>query len=426
MDKALLVELAGDFIRRYAADTKDRIWQQQSATFRNFWQQKVLGGSSGEISDESCDQIIRILDCNGKGNTKDSESVARVLVPQNAWRKLFNVLHTNEKLADLVNSVLNEENLDLKITLINKLYKENENERNRLTGPSGSVLNAFLAAYDPVKNLSTISLKHRKAQMDFLQIGFPFNWEDATIGQRIVQSNLLLLNSTKELGFHGTARTISEFWYDESVRRLWDSEDTVKRIDKEVTVSVPSDKALEEIPHDDSEIRESLQIQAALAEIGSQMGFQIWLPRADRARVLTKWKPAAGVLMESLPVGFDPATMKTIEQIDVLWLKRRSIVRAFEVEHTTSVYSGLLRMADLLAMQPNLKINLHIVAPPARRDKVLQEIRRPVFALLEGGALSETCTYLSYDTITDLRKQPHLSHLSDNVIEDYAEKADSE
>jgi hypothetical protein len=115
--------------------------------------------------------------------------------------------------------------------------------------------------------------------------------------------------------------------------------------------------------------------------------------------------------------------MKTIEQIDVLWIKRRSIVRAFEVEHTTSIYSGLLRMADLLAMQPNLRIRLHIVAPVSRRDKVLREIRRPVFMLLEGGALSDTCTYLSYDTVAEIRGQEHLNRLSDKVLEDYEERA---
>ena len=59
-----------------------------------------------------------------------------------------------------------------------------------------------------------------------------------------------------------------------------------------------------------------------------------------------------------------------------------SIVRAFEVEHTTSVYSGILRMADLLALQPNMDIKLHIVAPVEKREKVFQEIRRPVFSLL--------------------------------------------
>lgn len=80
-------------------------------------------------------------------------------------------------------------------------------------------------------------------------------------------------------------------------------------------------------------------------------------------------------------------------------------------------------MADLLAMQPKLKIRLHIVAPHSRREKVFQEIRRPVFALLEGGALSETCTYISYDTVADLRGQPHLEHLSDKVLDDYEEEA---
>jgi len=125
-------------------------------------------------------------------------------------------------------------------------------------------------------------------------------------------------------------------------------------------------------------------------------------------------------------VGFDPATMKTIEQIDVLCVRRRSIVRAFKVEHTTSVYSGLLRMADLLAMQPNLKISLHIVAPASRRDKVLQEIRRPVFALLEGGPLSQGCSYLPYEAITELGQNPHLSRITPDILEDYEEKTESD
>ncbi len=56
------------------------------------------------------------------------------------------------------------------------------------------------------------------------------------------------------------------------------------------------------------------------------------------------------------------------------------MARAYEVEHTTAIYSGLLRMADLLALQPNMQIRLHIVAPEERREKVLGEIKRPVFS----------------------------------------------
>ncbi len=100
---------------------------------------------------------------------------------------------------------------------------------------------------------------------------------------------------------------------------------------------------------------------------------------------MSKWKADENDLLEILPLNYDETTIKTIEQIDVLWLRRRAIVRAFEVEHTTSIYSGILRMADLLALQPNMNIKLHIVAPYARRDKVFQEIQRPVFSLLDEG-----------------------------------------
>jgi len=81
-------------------------------------------------------------------------------------------------------------------------------------------------------------------------------------------------------------------------------------------------------------------------------------------------------------------------------------------------------MADLLALQPNMNIKLHIVAPYSRRDKVFQEIQRPVFSLLEEGPLSERCTYLSYDSIEDIMKEKHLAHLSDSVLDEYTEEAE--
>ncbi len=426
MKKPLIAALIPKFLEVYDSAAKDAIWQQHSAAFRRFWSEQVISEENGIIPDEACDAIIRILDRQGKGNTKESEAVAGgMMMPQNAWRKLFNSLHTDRKLARLVDSIFRENDAARKAALIDELYAANKERKNRLTGESGNVLDSMLAAYDPVENLAVVSLNDRKAQMNFLELRLAFGWDNASSGIRIVQSNELLREGTRALGIDGTARTLSCFWYFGPVKELWKPEDTVKRTDKEVTVTVPQNVEIEKSEKTDAnEIRESLQIQAALAEIGSQMGFQIWLPRADRARVLTKWKPDAGVLLDELPVGFDQATMKTIEQIDVLWLKRRSIVRAFEVEHTTSVYSGLLRMADLLAMQPNLRIKLHIVAPALRREKVIQEIRRPVFALLEGGALSEICTYLSYDMVAELRGQQHLMHLSDKVLEEFEERAE--
>jgi hypothetical protein len=71
-----------------------------------------------------------------------------------------------------------------------------------------------------------------------------------------------------------------------------------------------------------------------------------------------------------------------------------------------------------------MDIKLHIVAPESRRDKVFRELRRPVFSLLEKGPLSETCTYLSYDSVRQIAELKHLSYLSDAVLEEYAEEAE--
>jgi len=154
------------------------------------------------------------------------------------------------------------------------------------------------------------------------------------------------------------------------------------------------------------------------------MGFRIWVPPSDRVRVLNVVQAAhRGAFLEALPLNYDENTLDTIRQIDVLWLKGRSMARAFEVEHTTAIYSGILRMADLLALQPNMQIRLHIVAPDERREKVLREIKRPVFSLLDHGPLYEKCTFLSYDAVQSIAGEKFLSHMSDTILDEYEEHA---
>jgi hypothetical protein len=210
---------------------------------------------------------------------------------------------------------------------------------------------------------------------------------------------------------------------DEDQYRRWLAQ-KVRREDKIVAVTVPEDDEhvdQPEFPDKEVSIRESAKIQALLAMVGEMMGFKIWLPKSDRSTVLQEWSPKDGSLINTLPLNYDETTLQTIEQIDVLWLRGRAIARAFEVEHTTAVYSGILRMADLLALQPNMDIKLHIVAPEARKAKVMNEIQRPVFSLLDKGPLSEYCTFIPYDSLRDLAQVKQLQYLSDEVLEEYAE-----
>lgn len=198
---------------------------------------------------------------------------------------------------------------------------------------------------------------------------------------------------------------------------------------KEVSITIPDDKdeSIEVIREDISaDIRESIKIQASLAAIGEKLNFKIWIPRSDKSRVLEIWKPKDDSLLDELPLVFDDTTLKTIQNIDVLWIKRRSIVRAFEIEDTTSIYSGILRMADLLSLQPMLDIKIHIVAPLSRRDAVFKQITRPIFAVMEKGPLAEFCSYISYDSINELSREKRLSHMTDTILDEYTEFAEEE
>ena len=206
----------------------------------------------------------------------------------------------------------------------------------------------------------------------------------------------------------------------------------VRTLDREVEVEVPDhpdeESSLEsEVPKSKSapDGRESIQYQAKVAQVGIEMGFRIWVPKNDKPRVLEHIpQHLHKEFLEVLPLNYDDTTLRTVEQIDVLWLKGRSMARAFEIEHTTAIYSGLLRMADLLALQPNMDIRLHIVAPAHKRDRVLREIRRPVFSLLERGPLYDQCSFLAYDSIDSLAETRYLSHMSDSIIGEYEESAE--
>ena len=165
------------------------------------------------------------------------------------------------------------------------------------------------------------------------------------------------------------------------------------------------------------------EIQWLLLKLGVDMGFGVWVARNDRSRSFNGHRfSELPALKSSLPLQFDDATNRTIELIDVLWLDRNAIVAAFEIESTTSIYSGLLRMADLVAMQPNLNIPLFLVAPEERREKVFAEVNRPTFSRLDP-RLAEICRSISFDALRERLAQvkDFVRYLKPDFLEDLSE-----
>jgi hypothetical protein len=143
------------------------------------------------------------------------------------------------------------------------------------------------------------------------------------------------------------------------------------------------------------------EIQYHLLKLGAELGLEVWVARNDRGKTYKgELLGAMPNMLDELPTQFNEATNRTIELIDVLWLKDNTILAAFEIEATTSIYSGLLRMSDLLALQPNLELSLYLVAPDDRRAKVSQEIARPTFAYREK-PLPRICGFISFEKLME-------------------------
>lgn len=417
----LLKDKFEEFIKTYPENEKDKVWQNHSKNLQNFWNNKILSDSNTYISENEIDEIVQILDRNGKGNTKVTEAIARVMIPQGAWRKLFMQFRENKELALTIDLILRKEHSQ-KAKAIDKLYSINKEEKNYLTGKSGNFICSIIAGWDPFNNISVVSLKDRLLLMEYLQIEISPDFSSKSVGEQIIESNEKIKTYFATKLHVVNARTISVFVYSTYLKTDWKKILTVPTPQGQIEVIVP-----QTIDDENKEVlksgRESIEVQALLAKIGADMGMKIWVHKSDRKAVLKHWNPENKELLDSLPLSFDETVIRTIENIDVLWFKNRTIIRAFEVEHTTSIYSGILRMADLVALLPNLQVNLHIVAPAERREKVLEEISRPVFALIEGGNLANFCTYLSYDSVTEIAKNPQLKHLNHTVVDEYVESA---
>lgn len=130
--------------------------------------------------------------------------------------------------------------------------------------------------------------------------------------------------------------------------------------------------------------RSHSEIQAWLRDLGKALGFKVWVAANDRGRMFDG-APLADGCLERLPDHLEAAPdAGSIRLIDVLWLETDAtrVVAAFEVEHSTSIYSGIMRMLDL-ALSANEfpgATGLFLVAPDSREPEVRTQLARKGFS----------------------------------------------
>jgi hypothetical protein len=144
------------------------------------------------------------------------------------------------------------------------------------------------------------------------------------------------------------------------------------------------------------EPRTHTEIQAKLRDIGLLEGFDVWV--ADRG---IDWNghPLGEGCLTDLPVVAADRTRSVMRMIDVIWFRKGAghPVRFFEIEHSTSVYSGLLRFNDVLVDFPIPEA--FIVGDGEKtRAKFEREIARRTF---EHSGLRKVTRYLYYEHVRD-------------------------
>jgi hypothetical protein len=159
-------------------------------------------------------------------------------------------------------------------------------------------------------------------------------------------------------------------------------------------VSVEQHEGDTEVEEIAAEPRVHTEIQAKLRDIGLFEGFDVWV--ADRG---TPWngRPLGDGCLTDLPVVAADRTRTVMRLIDVIWFRKGAghPVRFFEIEHSTSVYSGLLRFNDVMIDFPIPEA--FIVGDGERtRAKFEREVARRTF---QQSGLREVTKYLFYELV---------------------------
>ena len=139
------------------------------------------------------------------------------------------------------------------------------------------------------------------------------------------------------------------------------------------------------------------QVQTLLAGIGNFKNYSVYVP--DRDAAVLDWKLTKRfALRGGIPSGFEQV-QGILSEIDVIWIARggETIEGLFEVEHSTPVYSGLLRFNDILLTDPKVS-RFSIVSNEIRRALFSRQLFRPTF---KKSGLAELTSFLEYSNVLD-------------------------
>jgi type II restriction enzyme len=139
------------------------------------------------------------------------------------------------------------------------------------------------------------------------------------------------------------------------------------------------EKRQKEIREEKLEENLHTEMQFHLLKIGQSLGYDAFVAINDRSRSYDG-KSFSFMSPDKFPaINCDKDTANTIKLIDVLWFEKgtNNVICAFEVEKSTSIYSGILRLTDLSYSIADGDEIFYLVVPESREKDVVMQLSRP-------------------------------------------------
>lgn len=156
-------------------------------------------------------------------------------------------------------------------------------------------------------------------------------------------------------------------------------------------------KRHKDVQNEIKEESEHLRVQYTLTEIGRNLGYDVFFAINDRSKSIDGKSLEFITVPDLPPLDLPQEVLKTISLIDVIWINKetKQIECAFEVEKSTSIYSGILRLVDLASSLGDRTYNFFLVAPNLREKEMIAQLKRPSFKNLD-------CINLRYILFSEL------------------------
>lgn len=158
------------------------------------------------------------------------------------------------------------------------------------------------------------------------------------------------------------------------------------------------EKRHEDVKSEKKEENLHTEMQYHLLKIGKALGYDVFPASNDKSKAFNGSSFSFMSIAQFPSFDLNRETLNTVKLIDVLWFEQgtNNVIAAFEVEKSTSIYSGILRLTDLSYTIADGDEVFYLVVPNKREKDVVLQLSRP--------AIKKLNTTIKYILFSELRQ----------------------